>query len=82
MKKIDLSNIEMKPMAGGPDKDLIARFSSPTTVDTAAVFFFFDQSGDLHMEARAGATKEAQDFMRDVMFVLDSWMSEDQKRND
>ena len=87
MRKVNLDKLEKemdfksKPFSG-PDEQLKQRFMSKDTVDSAAVFFFFDRSGDLHIEGRAGPTQEAQDFLRDVLFVLHSWISQEQKPND
>lgn len=73
-------DLKSKPL-NGPDELLKKRFMSPDTEDSAAVFFFFDRSGEMHIEGRAGPTQEAQDFLRDVLFVLHSWISQE-KPND
>jgi hypothetical protein len=69
-------------MGDGPDKRLIELFASPEVKDSGAIFFFFKESGELVLEGRAGATDEAQEFLRDVLFLIDSWMSEDKQTDD
>ena len=75
-------NLNPIPMAGGPDKRLTELFSSPDTEDTAAVFFFFKKSGELVVEGRTGDTEESRLFLRDVMFVLNAWISENEDFDD
>lgn len=83
MENIPNSNFDYEPlpMGDGPDKRLIELFASPETNDTGAIFFFFKESGELILEGRAGDSQEAKQFLKDVMFVLDAWMSEKEKFN-
>jgi hypothetical protein len=75
-------NINLMRLENGPDKRLSELFLSPDTQTTAAVFFFFKKSGELVLEGRTGDTEESKVFLQNVMFILNSWISESENFND
>jgi hypothetical protein len=60
----------------GDDTRLKMHFLSPSTQDTAALFFFFDNSGEIHIEGRSGSSEEAKEFIQEIVMLIQCFLEQ------